>query len=406
SGRGFGPPHEEAIQPLLQESLTKKTQAGREVCLRIGIDMGGSDIKFGATTLDAQQILTPDLVKRPSLTADGPQKTIGQMLDGIEAILKQIDCDWSDLADIAVTVPCPCSAEGVILEATNLGTPKTKNQWRLPFADHLARAVAEASGETIPVFACNDANAAGQDDDFVRFGHSSEPRTSVFITTGTGLGGCVLFNGNVYFGGGQAGELGHIKPAIPAAYRDRFETDYGRRCGCGSEDCVESIASLQGLMRRMPWALGEPGAAFIAKDLARRGEKTDPQTLQKLRELQSESDRRAAYEVRSFADRDRDAFCRWLLEDWAIMIGTLFANVAPVLHPDLFIIGGGLTEMSDEARDWFIGIVRRVYGEVNSQKSFTSSDQQCRIAWSVSTDQGWRGAILMAMRHQSHGAGT
>ena len=157
-------------------------------------------------------------------------------------------------------------------------------------------------------------------------------------------------------------------------------------------------------MRRMPWALSEAGAAFIEKDLARRGEKTNPVTLKRLRQLQAESDRRAAYEVRTFADEHRDAFCRWLLEEWAIMIGTLFANIAPVLHPDLFIIGGGLTEMSDEAKDWFIGVVRRVYGEVNTQESFESSDRQCRIVWSVSTDQGWRGAILMAMRNQSQGA--
>ena len=122
--------------------------------------MGGNDIKFGATTLAADQILTPDLVKRPSLTADGPTRTIEQMLDGIGAVLKQLNLDWTDVADISVTVPCPCTAGGAILEATNLGTSETNALWKVPFGEHLAKAVAIEAGLPIPVFACNDANAA------------------------------------------------------------------------------------------------------------------------------------------------------------------------------------------------------------------------------------------------------
>ncbi len=366
--------------------------------IRLGVDIGGNDIKFGATNFEGDKILLPNLVKRPSLSKDGPQQTIGQILDGTQEVLEKLKCNWSAVSDIAVTVPCPCTADGVIIEATNLGTPETKSLWQVPFGEHLAEAVKKSSGVEVPVFACNDANAAGQDDDFERYGLDVSTRTNVFITTGTGLGGCLIVDGRVFFGRGQAGELGHVKPAIPAQYQERFAADQNPPCGCSAHQCVESRASLQGLIRRLGWALSSEGLSYIEKALATRNEKINKDVIARLQELYRENPKSAAYEVRSHTDRDKDSFCRFLLEEWAILIGALFANLAPVLHPDLFIIGGGLTEMSEDARSWFLGIVKRVFAEVNGQSCFNSSPENCEITWSVSRDQGWRGAILMAIR--------
>ena len=364
--------------------------------------MGGSDIKFGATNLDADQILLPELVKLPSLTHEGPQKTINQIIDGIEAVLVELKAAWEQVADVAVTVPCPCSSDGVILEVTNLGTPETKHLWEVPFGDLLAVAVSTKAGCEIPVFACNDANAAGQDDDFIRYGLKTDPRTSVFITTGTGLGGCVIANGSVFYGLGQAGELGHVKVAVPDKYANRFSTDSNPPCGCGGHQCVETRASLTGLLRRITWALTDKGIALIREELEADGKPLNLDVVATLQELHKVGAQRAAYEVRTFADVQQDAFCRWLLEDWAIMIGALFASLAPVLHPNLLIIGGGLTEMSHEARDWFLTVVRRAYDETNAQCCFASEPGNCEIVWSESADQGWRGAILMGIRsHQA-----
>ena len=61
--------------------------SGRNIPIRIGIDIGGSDIKFGATNLAADKLLLDELVKRPSLATEGPDRTIAQVLDGIQAVL-------------------------------------------------------------------------------------------------------------------------------------------------------------------------------------------------------------------------------------------------------------------------------------------------------------------------------
>jgi predicted NBD/HSP70 family sugar kinase len=360
--------------------------------------MGGHDIKFGATNLKADELLLPELIKCPSLTSEGPSKSVVQMVAGIEVVLKELDAQWSDVADVSVTVPCPCTPAGTIIEATNLGSADTKEMWKLPFGDLLYSAIIETSGLEIPVFCCNDANAAGQDDDFVRFGSSKKLRTSVFVTTGTGLGGSTLINGQVITGLGQAGELGHVKPAIPVQYQARFANDTNPLCGCTGHQCTETMASLKGMIGRIEWALSDEGIALISKDLEARGEQVDQDVLAKLRGLCKESPSKAAYEVRTYADEGKDALSRWLLEDWAIMIGVLFANLAPVLHPTLYIIGGGMTEMSDQGKEWFIDVTRRVYDEVNGQACFKSEPGNCEIVWSVSQDQGWRGSILMAIR--------
>lgn len=365
--------------------------------IRVGVDLGGSDVKLGATDLTAERVLSPKLIKRASLTAEGPQKTIGQIIDGIGALVDEIGASWSEVASIAVTVPCPCSSVGTILSVTNLGTADTKHLWQVPFGELLGEAAATVAGRAVPVYACNDANAAGQDEDFERFGHSTAPRTTVFATTGTGLGGCIVTHGGIFFGLGQAGELGHMKIAVPYAYRERFAADPYPQCGCGGLGCVEARASLSGLVRRIPWALSEEGVAAIRGDLEARGESVNEKVVDGLRKHLATSPKKAAYEVRTFADDQQDPFCRWLLEDWAIMFGALFANVATVLHPDLFIIGGGLTEMSEEAKNWFLDVVKKSYGEVNKQSCFESTAGNCDIQWSVSRDQGWRGAILMAM---------
>ena len=316
-------------------------------------------------------------------------------------MFEELGASWAQIADVAATVPSPCSSGGAILEVTNLGTPETKHLWELPFGELLAEAVREKADCAIPVFTCNDANAAGQDDDFTRYGLKTDQRTSVFITTGTGMGGCLILDGSVFYGLGQAGELGHMKIAVPGAYTNRFSADPNPVCGCGGIQCVETRASPTGLTRRITWTLNESGATLIRGELAERGEEINPDVIAILQKLCQESPQRAAYEARTFADAEKDSFCRWLLEDWAIMIGALFASLAPAFHPDLFIIGGGMAEMSASARDWFLEAVQRAYGETDAQKCFNSGSGNCEIVWSASTDQGWCGAILLRIRWHS-----
>lgn len=82
----------------------------------------------------------------------------------------------------------------------------------------------------VPVFVDNDANVAALAE--ARIGASQGYEHSVMITLGTGIGGGLILNGEIFRGGSFAGEIGHI--IVDAG---------GPQCTCGQNGCWETFAS-------------------------------------------------------------------------------------------------------------------------------------------------------------------
>ena len=81
------------------------------------------------------------------------------------------------------------------------------------------------------MFVDNDVNV-GVLGEFV-YGAGKGSRHMVGIFVGTGIGGGVILDGKMHYGGrGAAGEVGHMV-VVPE----------GRVCGCGKKGCVEAYAS-------------------------------------------------------------------------------------------------------------------------------------------------------------------
>jgi glucokinase len=83
----------------------------------------------------------------------------------------------------------------------------------------------------------NDANAAAIGEQ--KFGAGKNLKNFIVITLGTGLGSGIVVDGRLVYGhDGFAGELGHmvIRPN-------------GRLCGCGRRGCLETYASVSGIIR-------------------------------------------------------------------------------------------------------------------------------------------------------------
>jgi glucokinase len=132
---------------------------------------------------------------------------------------------------------------------------------------------------------------------------------TVLVTLGTGIGGGVAIGGVVRRGAhGFAGEPGHmcVDPAGPL-------------CVCGRSGCWERYASGSGVV----WLAQQRG---LATD--RRGEAITSEVLVEL----ARSGDPVALEV--WAE-----FAEWLARG--------LANLADVLDPELFVIGGGLVSVSD-----------------------------------------------------------
>lgn len=131
-----------------------------------------------------------------------------------------------------------------------------------------------------------------------RLGAAAGFRHVVLATLGTGIGGGFVWNGRLERGtNGFAGELGHFVVDVD-----------GPPCGCGKRGCWEQFAS--------GTALGRLAAGVGMGD----GE-----------------------QVTAAAARG-DAAAASLMEEYARWVALGLVNVAAILDPELFVIGGGLVE--------------------------------------------------------------
>lgn len=88
----------------------------------------------------------------------------------------------------------------------------------------------------IPVYVLNDVNAAALGEG--NFGAAKNYNNYVCLTYGTGVGGAIVINNQIYEGNnGYAGEIGHI-PIHPD----------GVKCVCGLKGCYNEYASSRGLV--------------------------------------------------------------------------------------------------------------------------------------------------------------
>ena len=133
------------------------------------------------------------------------------------------------------------------------------------------------------------------------------------VWAGTGVGGGLILHGELWTGGGAAGEFGHmvVRPG-------------GLRCGCGRRGCVEAYAGRASMERR-------------ARRLQKRGEKT---TLFKIMEERGRD--RLTSGVWAKALESGDAVAKKLLHEAAWALGVGIASTQNLLDLEAVVISGGL----------------------------------------------------------------
>jgi glucokinase len=170
----------------------------------------------------------------------------------------------------------------------------------------------------LPVVIENDANAAAWGE--ARFGAGRGKRHMLMLTVGTGIGGGIVVNGELYRGAfGIAAEIGHIR-VVPE----------GDLCGCGARGCFEQYGSGNALMRHAREAIA--ASPDIARNLLSRGDGT-------LEGLTGKAITDAA--------RDGDAVALAAFNTTAQWLGAGIASLAVVLDPECVVIGGGVIDAGD-----------------------------------------------------------
>jgi glucokinase len=215
----------------------------------------------------------------------------------------------------------------------------------------------------VPVVVENDANAAAWAE--YRFGAARDARVAVMVTLGTGIGGGLVVSGILYRGAFGVGcEYGHMC-VVPD----------GRRCACGNRGCWEMYASGTALARdARELAEIAPVSAHRLMELA-KGD-TDQLNGQLVTQAAREGDP-AAVEIYT-------AMGRWL--------GRGLANLAAVIDPTVFVIGGGVSE----AGDLLLAPARQAFSEGLTGRGFRPA-ADIRLA-ELGPEAGLVGAADLARR--------
>ncbi|MBX9253195.1 ROK family protein [Desmonostoc muscorum CCALA 125] len=177
----------------------------------------------------------------------------------------------------------------------------------------------------------NDANIAALGEH--RFGAGQGYDSLFYMTVSTGVGGGWILNGQPWRGiGGMAGEIGHmvVDPAGPV-------------CLCGKRGCVERLAS-------------GPYMAQNAKEVL----ENQPQRRGKvLRGLVRDDLTLLTGQLVSEAAAAGDDVAREVLYKAAWALGVGIGNVANLMNPQRFVLGGGVTKAGED----FWRVVRQVARE-------------------------------------------
>jgi glucokinase len=240
----------------------------------IGIDLGGTAIKLGRFTQDGTCIQSLSV---PTPQPAYPDATIETMVYAIEKLAPGM----ANISAIGVATPGPADAAGRVAKiAINL-----KGWIDIPVATLIQ------SRTGVPTVIGNDGNCAGLGEHWL--GAGKNYRNWVLLTLGTGVGGAVFLNGELFTGhAGSAGELGSISM-----------DPNGHACNSGNNGSLEQFLSRQAIYRatgKEPQELG---------DLAAAG--------------------------------DRDALEFW--DDYGRNLGIGLATIIYILTPEVAIIGGGIS---------------------------------------------------------------
>ncbi len=271
----------------------------------VGVDLGGTKILSG--------------VFKPSLESIGVAKLSTKSQRGVDAVIERIarcaqqavdeaDLTFKQVAGVGVGAPGAVDfGEGRVIFAPNL------EGWKdVPLKKELEKQLG------VPVFVENDCNICALGVHVAEL--KAKPKHMVGIFVGTGIGGGIIINGELYSGFNHtAGEIGHMVLDIN-----------GPKCGCGNKGCFEALASRTAIFQQIKAGVKDGEKTILTEMLG-----------DNLSDLRSGDLRKAIRRGDKFVDK--------VVEGAAEYIGIGVANLVNILGPEVVVVGGGVLEaLADE----------------------------------------------------------
>ncbi len=308
----------------------------------IGIDVGGTTIKYGVVDEDGKLSSAGSL---PTEAKNGPRAVMKNVAHAITLLHDQ---DHS-LSRVGIGFP------GVVDRNGHVSHPPNFPGWEV--VDPVAE-LRESLPSGMSIAVENDANAAAWAEG--RIGAARGEPHFLYVTLGTGVGGCIVSDGKIWRGAtGGAGELGHATVDIN-----------GPICNCGARGCVESYIGSRYMvnwarqkMRRYPESL--------LHDLTEGGKELTPELINE-------------------AAEGGDVFAQNFMSELGRILGAALAAAMNICDLHLCIVGGGVSR----AETFLLGQARRTLRARVLQS--IAGDVQLRVA-ALSANAGVVGAGLIGL---------
>jgi len=271
----------------------------------VGVDLGGTKILSGVFDHSLECIGTAKLSTK---SQRGVDKVVERIARCAQDAVDEADLTFKQVAGVGIGAPGSVEFEsGTVMFAPNLEGWKDIS---------LKKELEKILG--VPVFVENDCNISTLGVYVAEL--KSKPRSMVGIFVGTGIGGGLVIDGELYSGFGHtAGEIGHMVLEIS-----------GPKCGCGNKGCFEALASRTAIFQQIKAGIKDGQKTLLTEMLG-----------ENLADLRSGDLRKAIRRGDKYVDR--------IIEGAAEYIGIATANLVNILNPEVVVLGGGVIEaLADE----------------------------------------------------------
>jgi glucokinase len=266
----------------------------------LGIEIGGTKLQLGLGEGDGTIVALWRGTVNPTEGSEGIRK---QIVSAVPELLAKAKLDRGALRGVGIGFggPTDDATRTVIKSHQIVG-------WDgFPLADWISDLIG------VPAVLCNDADVAGLGEALFGAGKGMSP--IFYITIGSGIGGGLIIDGQIYRGVGRgAAEIGHLM----IGYMNHREEH--------REATLESIVSGWGIAARARQALEGGIEQTTGESLLRR------QPLDKL----------TAIDVFNAA-REMDTTSQWVLRGSSLALAEAINKVQVLLCPRRIVIGGGVS---------------------------------------------------------------
>ena len=300
-----------------------------------GIDLGGTFVKY-ALISETGEILFEG--KLPVGVDSTREETIGVIEESIQQVVDKAAEKGIHLKGIGIGSP------GVIDNGVVLGGAENLDRW-----ENLDLGTLYSDKFKMPVFVDNDANVMGLGE--TAFGAAKDCTDVIFITVGTGIGGAIVINGQLYGGyKNRGGELGHLT----------IQHD-GIECSCGGRGCLEVYASTSALIQQYADKTGKDVKKVDGHYIIERYKENEPAAIE----------------------------CLKVHTDY---LGHGIAGFINTFAPQKVVIGGGISE----AGQFYIDMIKESAFRYAMPDCSTNTDI---VSASLGNNAGCLGAASLVFRH-------